>query len=430
MGFSLQNRTIFFVFVFLSVITRATEYENTNEFFARTTFYGKSYLYTDSSQNFYSFTSENKIIFNKFVEMKLTPEFTYLDQPRFHETNENHFETKEAFLSFNGQKITTRFGFFQMKKEGPDIFDPLDYQQPKSYLDLLHPTKLPLQGVKVEYEVNSYSTFEATYITKNKTPILPTINSPWLPRDNKIPTQSDSAILKVPQNVAYRIATNEVDQGAAEHNYILKARSQTDSFDFILQIAETLSSSPTITPTLNGTLISTTPIYQIQLDNPVELNVLWKKVKNYGFGITKPLDRIKSLTKFFFNQAISPDERINSYNLAFEKQFETVTLIIETSFQSSEGKSTATTAASSNGLFSQAAALGLRYAPTDYFSLILGGFNDFKKGSYYFTINPKVNFTSNLYGELQIDQLGGRKDSLLWYFDQNDSISTKLGYLF
>ena len=142
------------------------------------------------------------------------------------------------------------------------------------------------------------------------------------------------------------------------------------------------------------------------------------------------MNRFKALTKFFFNQSISPDERINSYNLAFEKQFDTLTLILETSFQSSEGKSAATNAASSSGLFSEAAALGLRYAPTDYFSLIVGGFNDFKKGSYYFTINPKVNFTSNFYGELQIDQLGGRKDSLLWYFDQNDSISTKLGYLF
>lgn len=430
MVFSVITQIVFFLFFFSSIAMYGTEYENTNEFFARTTFYGKSYLYTDSSQNFYSFTSENKIIFNRFVEMKLTPEFTYLDQPRFHQTNESHFEPKEAFLSFNSQKMTTKFGFFQMKKEGPDIFDPFDYQQPKNYLDLLHPTKLPLQGVKLEYEVNSYSTLEATYITQNKTPVLPTINSSWYPRDNKIPTQSDSAILNVPQDVAYKVNSNEPDQGAADHNYIFKARSQTDAFDFVLQIAETLSNSPTITPTLNGTLISTAPIYQIQLDNPIELTVLWKKVKNYGFGITKPLNRIKTLAKFFFNQSISPDERINSYNFAIEKQFETLTLILETSAQSSEGKSTATNAASSNGLFSQAAALGLRYAPTDYFSLVVGGFNDFKKGSYYFTVNPKVNFTSNFYGEFQIDQIGGRKDSLLWYFDRNDSVSTKLGYLF
>ncbi|MFN3695956.1 MAG: hypothetical protein ACK4VO_00835 [Pseudobdellovibrio sp.] len=418
------------IILIFSAAAKSAEVESSNEFFARSTFYGKSYLYTDSSQTLYSLTSENKIIFNRFVEMKLTPEFIYLDQPRFHESNENYFETKEAFLSFYSQKLTTRLGFFQMKKEGPDIFDPLDYQQPKNYLDLLHPSKLPLQGVSFEYQINSYSSVEATYITKNKTPILPTINSPWYPRDNKIPTQSESASLKVPDNVSYKIKTNETDQGAADHNYILKSKSQTDSFDFVLQIAETLSNTPTITPVLSGTLISVNPIYEVQLTNPIEIDVLWKKTKYYGFGITKPIDRLRLLTKIFFNQSISPDDRINSYNIAVEKQFENLTLIFESSFQSSEARSAATNAASSSGLFSQAVALGLRYAPTDYFSFVLGGFNDFKKGSYYFMINPKISLTSNLFAEIQVDQMGGKKDSLLWYFEHNDSISTKLSYLF
>ena len=285
---------------FISFKLFAADFENSNHFNINTVFFGKSFKYSEKTQTLYTLISENKITFNKFFELKLTPEFIYLDQPNFNENNESSFQPNEAYLGVYSAKLSSKFGYFQMKKEGPDIFDPFDYQQPKNYLDLMSPHKLPLLGAKFEYEVNSYSLIEATYIYKNTVPIIPSINSPWYPRENKIPTQSENVNLVMPQDVQYKIATNkEETDSTLNHNYIVKTKVQTNFLDFIFQFAETLSHTPTITPVLTGNLISTNPTYEIELNNPIEINVAWKKVKNYGFGLIKPIEKYRLLTKLF-----------------------------------------------------------------------------------------------------------------------------------
>lgn len=409
----------------------AIDFDSKNELYLAGNSYAGDFEFSEKNQILTYWLSENKIIFNKSFDLSVSPELFYLDNLKTKDEDRALIEPKEFSLNYYGSKVSLKLGFFQMKKEGPDVFDPFDYQQPKNYLDPLHTGNLSLLGLKTELEVNNYLSFEIAYIPKNRVPVVPTKSSPWLPRENKFPTQSDQFLATLPEQVSYKITDNKASsENDLNNNYIFKTKIITSNADIILQIAETLSSTPEISPTLTGTLIATQPVFQIALDNPVELNIHWHKVKNYGAGIVAPIENLKMLTKLFINQQVSAQENTLMTTLAFEKYFQSITLVFEATKQNINHNSNNSNASTFANLYENAMALGVRYAPIDQLSLLLGGLYDNNLGSYLMTLKPKYYFTQHFYTELQLIALGGRKDSLLWYFDKNDSVSLKLGATF
>lgn len=416
--------------IFFSYNSWALDFDSKTEVFVAGNSYSVDSEFAEKNQIFYFLSSENKIILNSKYEFALSPEVYYLDNVKIKDQDKAVVEPKELGLKYFGSKLSWTLGFFQMKKEGSDILDPLDYQQPKNYLDPLHSGKLALLGLKAELAVNNYLTFEVGYTPVNRLPIIPQASSAWFPREGVLPTESDSYHITLPNNPNYHITNKEKSKEDLKNNYIFKTKITTSYTDIILQVAETLSSTPDITPTLTGTLISTTPVFSIELDNPIELDVRWKKVKNYGGGFNIPLESANMIIKVFSNQEISPDKKTLMTTVAFEKTIGNLIAIFEATTQQINSRVDNSNLSTITNLYENAQALGIRYAPNDKFNLLAGGLYDSKYGSYVATLRPKYFFTQNAYSELQFIAVGGKEMSLLSYFEKADSLSLKLGTSF
>lgn len=416
------DRSFYFFILFFALKSFAVNFDSKTEVFVAQNKYNTRSKFAKDGQTLFFLSSDNKLEFNKNFEAVLSPEVYYFDKFLL--------EPKAVGFNFYTGSISTTLGFFQMKKEGPDILDPLDYQQPKNYLDPLHSGKLSLLGLKTEYAINSYLTFVVAYIPQNRIPIIPDKSSPWYPRKNVLPTQSESFLITLPENPYYEISNGERTSNDLKDNYIFKTKIVSSYVDIVLMMAETLSSSPDITPTLTGTLISASPIYTIQLDNPIALDVRWKKVKNYGGGLNIPLESLGLILKLFSNQEIDGHKKTLMTTLALEKSFNNLTLVVESTAQQITNRVDNSNLSTMTNLYENAQALGIRYAPTDKFSLLIGGLYDSPKGSYVATLRPKYYFTANFYTELQFTAVGGKTGSLLSYFEQADSASLKLGTSF
>lgn len=421
---------LFILLIFLSHQAWTLDFDTKTEVFAAANSYAVDSKFAEKNQFFYSLSSENKIIFNSKYEFAVSPEFYYLDNSKSEFKDKGLVEPKELGLKYFGSKLSWTLGFFQMKKEGSDILDPLDYQQPKNYLDPLHSGKLALLGLKAELAVNNYLSFELGFTPQNRIPVIPQESSAWYPREGVLPTESDNFLITLPDNPNYRINNEEKSKEDLKNNYIFKAKITTSYSDIVLQVAETLSSSPDITPTLTGTLISATPVYAIKLDNPIELDVRWKKVKNYGGGFNIPLESMNLIVKIFSNQEITESKKTLMTTVAFEKTMGNLIAIFEATAQQINSRVDNSNLSTITNLYENAQALGLRYARGDKFSILAGGLYDSVKGSYVATLRPKYFFTQNAYAELQIIAVGGKEKALLSYFDKADSASLKIGTSF
>ncbi|MES2802361.1 MAG: hypothetical protein V4654_07710 [Bdellovibrionota bacterium] len=420
---------IFFI-LFFSYPCWAVDFDSKTEIYIAGNSYSIESEFAEKSQVLYFLTSDTKVKLNSKYEFALSPEIYYLDNQKSEHKDKALVEPKELGLNYFGSKLSWTLGFFQMKKEGPDVLDPLDYQQPKNYLDPLHSGKLSLLGVKAELAINNYLTFEVGFTPQNRIPVIPQESSAWYPREGILPTESDSFLITLPENPNYHIHNEERSKDDLKNNYIFKTKITTSYTDIVLQVAETLSSSPEISPTLTGNLISASPVYTIELTNPIELDVRWRKVKNYGGGFNIPLESLGLIIKIFSNQEVTESKKTLMTTVAFEKTLGNLITVLETTSQKINSRVDNSNLSTMTNLYKNAQALGLRYDPNDKFSLLVGGLYDSDQGSYIATLRPKYFFTQNAYTELQLIAVGGEKESLLSYFDKADSASLKIGTSF
>lgn len=408
----------------------AIGFDSKTELFVAGNSYAVDSRYAEKNQSLFFLASDNKISLTSKYEISLSPEIYYLNNEKSENKDKALIEPKELGLNYFGSKLSWTLGFFQMKKEGSDILDPLDYQQPKNFLDPLHSGKLSLLGLKAEWAINTYLTFEVAYIPQNRIPIIPQENSAWYPREGVLPTESENFLITLPQDPQYNIANKARSEKDLQNNYIFKTKITTAHTDIVLQMAETLSSTPDISPTLTGNLISASPVYQIELTNPIQLDVRWRKVKNYGGGFNVPITKLGLIIKVFSNQEITENQKTLMTTVSFEKTMGNLIAILETTKQTISSRVDDSNLSTITNLYNNAQALGIRYAPNDSFSLLAGGLYDSNQGSYVGTLRPKYLFSQNTFVELQLVAVGGKTESLLSYFDKADSASLKIGTSF
>ncbi len=428
-GFTIRFQTIIFLFTFAKCLHI---YGFENSFSAEITNTYQKYLNDfknlENEQNYLQIKLKNSTEFNNHISTNLNPEFKNLTS--FNIQSKNSFlEWHDTNIEFHYSKSTIKAGSFHLKKEGADIFDPLDYFEPKNYMNPLKIDKQALLGFKLEQEVNSKILLEGVYVPLQSITKLPNEKSPWFPRENSIPTANDKYLVHLPDSVEYQIQSNDAkNKNDLKNAWMLKLKLFFSSVDWVFQVAESTSSQPIITPTLNGTLISSTPVFEMNLDNPVLLDFNWIKSHYYGTGIVKTFSDVGAIFKLFYNLESNIKNK-DSVAIGIEKQISEHTIILEHSRQfekKEEGSSLSTT----SSLFANTWGLGLRYVVNDQFNFLLGGVYEIDAGSYLITLQNKFKFNDFWYSELSFINLGGTKNSLLNHFDKNDNLSFTIGYVF
>ena len=423
---------VFFNFIFItfiSISSSAFGFENSFSAEIINTYqkYFHNFKNVEDQQNYLQIKIKNTSEINNTFQLNLNPEYRVLQNLNT-KLADHDFEFHDTNLEMRLNNSSLRIGFFHLKKEGADIFDPLDYFESKNLSNPIKMDKKSILGFKFEHELSSKFLLETVFSPKQSVTKLPNTNSPWFPRENKLPTANQSYQLNIPESVEYQIQSNDAkNQKDLTNAWLVKIKMIFSSVDWIFQVAESTSSQPIITPTLNGALISTTP-YVIELNNPILLDINWTKSKYYGTGIVKTFSESGLIFKFFYNLE-SNNSNKDSVAIALEKQILDHTFIIEHSRQFLKTEDSAQLVTSSN-LFADAWGLGVRLVITEKISSILGGIYDSNSRGYIFNVKNKYQINDHWYLELNYMNLYGPTSSLLSHFDKNDNLSLAIGALF
>ncbi len=420
---------IFVIFFFNFWVAQAYDFENSNSIILNTNYFSDSVAVADKIENDGLFLSENNFYFSKNWSLKLSPQLlaTYGSAEK---KSRAELDAKEARLTYAGSKLTVDFGFLNIKKIGPDLIDPLDYFQPRDWQNPLAARKLSVAGLQIEFEPLKNLTLTAIYVPENRISKLPRQTSLWYPRENKLPLSTDDTKATLPENPEYQITSNSLEKKSdAKNNYLIKLKYSLQDFDFYLQASESLAVVPIITPTLTGTLISLNPI-EIVLQNPIQLDVVWKKNKNYGAGFVQSFSNYGLIAKLFYNYNITPDDENQQGAFAIEKQLQDLILIYEFSRSEKKLQAVSTTLTSTNSIFSNAHALAARLSYSENLKFKLGVFLEANTQGVVAIANIEYHLTDNLFAELQRTELSGQKNSLIGLFQNNDVTSFKISALF
>jgi hypothetical protein len=404
-------------------------YENQNTFSLQTTGFLTKYASGSQYENQLSLLSENHFQLATNSQFKLSP-LLNVEQESSETKTIYDLDAKEFLFNYSTTKNNIDVGYLNLKKEGPDIFDIWGYFQPKNYKSFLNINTLPVLGISFESALSKNILMTLALVPQNRLSKVPTKNSMWLPRENKLPLASEDTVAELPAAPAYEIRQNEAEKKEdLQNNYLVRLKYSGQQIDAILQVAESISSTPIITPTLTGQLISINPT-QIQLDNPILLDFKWKKNKNYGFGINYSFNDLGLITKLFFNLTITPDDESVQTVLAFEKQFEDLIAIYEYTNTKKKNSSSSNDFAATNSLFSNAHAVAFLYSISDSLKIKVGGFLNTDMQSSAVLTSAKYQFNDSWSMDLQYLNISANKDSILSLYENNDSASIKLTTLF
>lgn len=420
----------FLICVFIFLPAWSFESNHSNTFQLGYTAYQGRFPSVDSEFSNLNFTSENTFFYSKKSEFKISPALYFWT---FQNSHTSHFEgdVKDLNYTYFGRDLTFQVGFFNLKKDGPDVIDPLDTFQPRIWIDPLNKSLFSLGGLRLEYDPFENVVFEFVFVPQNRLSRTPLENSPWYPREKKLPLSNELAIANLPDNPQYVITQNEAEKKShLQNNYQLKGKFTFDQTDLFLQYNEVLSLTPTITPVLSGSFVSAAPILEVNLTNPIELHIVWSKLKNYSAGVVSAFDAYRLIAKAFVNYQVTSVDKTTLSVVALEKQLDNTAVVFEASKSDTVSDMTSNSTANIYSLYKQAVVLGLRHSFNDDLTILCGGLYDTYKGANFLYLRPKYNLNDQLSIELQAAFLGGKKDSLLWYFDHNDSYSARLYYNF
>jgi hypothetical protein len=419
----------FFVFMFIATSSVAFEYENQNSISLNTNYFTTNYVGADQTENQLQLTTENNF--------KLTSELKLIASPLvdvYYGSAEKKLFTvldaKDFRFLISKKNFSVDVGFFNVKKMGPDVMDPLGYFEPSDLTHILNSKKMSVGGLRLETELLKDFIFTGVYVPENRLSKLPRTSSMWYPRDTKLPLTTDDTKATLPLETNYRINTNQAEKKSdLQNNYLIQLKYTLNDLEVDLQMAESVSNVPQITPTLTGSLVSVNPT-EIALQNPIELDILWKKNKNYGTGLVYSFSDAGLIAKAFFNLSVTPDNETQQSVFAIEKQFQDLVLIYEFSKSQTTQSQNSSTLVSTNTLFANAHAVAARYSATERFKIKLAGYLDTTEKSNLWLLAGEYHFTDDIYLEVQKTEINGSGNSLLSYFDKNDSYSLKLTALF
>lgn len=407
----------------------AFSFENQNAIALQTTNYQTQYSSASQSELQLSLLTENHFQLNANSQFKLSP-ILNIEQESFESKTIYDLDAKEFIFNYSNSQNNIDVGFLNLKKEGPDVFDIWGYFQPKNYKSFLNISTMPVLGICTESEITKSLSVTFALVPQNRISKLPSKNSMWLPRENKLPLASEDTVAELPADPAYEIGKNEAEKKQdLQNNYLVRLKYSAQQVDAIIQVAESISNTPEITPTLNGQLVTINPT-KIRLDNPILLDFRWKKNKNYGLGINYSFNDAGIITKMFSNYTVTPDDETEQFVAAIEKQFENLIAVYEHTKTNKKNAVSSNSLSSTNSLFSNAHALALLYSANDSLKFKIGSFLNMDMKSFAILFSARYQFSDSWSAEAQYFNISADKNSILGLYEKNDAISLKLSSLF
>ncbi|MBY0517328.1 MAG: hypothetical protein K2P81_10490 [Bacteriovoracaceae bacterium] len=339
---------------------------------------------------------------------------------------------KNLYLQSKYKTMALKLGYQTMQTDGPDIINPADIVHSKNWVDPTNPVSLGSAGLSLAQEKNAWS-WEILYIPSQTKPVLPGAHSPWLPRENRLPIESQNLELRIPNDVTYRYLSAEEINHATRNNVAAKIARKTENLEMQLVYYNGLAQSPFLLTEVNASLISLSPKQVLMVDGPVKLKPLYYRQQAMAATFLIPFESwaIKggaNIQKPETNDSRVPKETYTGV-IGLEKSVETpiglITGVIEHVRQKKLNENQISFLRS---LFEEAWTAGVRIPWGEETTFMLGGVYDQVGGSSIYKFNVNRRLSTSLTMDFGTQHIQGPQKTLLGIYQKYDSAQFKLVY--
>ncbi len=344
------------------------------------------------------------------------------------------FNPRTLYIENKSASVVFRAGYQTIIPEGPDFLNLADVIHSKDWKDPTSPRSLGSAGLSISQEGSTWQ-WEAFYIPLQTKPRLPGDQSPWWPRGQRIPIESNDTEFQVPADIKYDVTDGEDINHSLNNNYALRLGGKAASFEGQLIFYEGLAQDPNVVIDSSGTLLALTPKLILLLNSPVTLKPLFFKHRALAGTFVLPLETwsIKggaSLTKPISDDPRVPGEVVSGV-LGFEKNFDTskglVTFIAQHEAQKRGGKNQISFLKS---IYENAWSVGLRIPWGEDLQLLAGVIYDTLGKSSLIRLGTSFRWNDSVSLEIDGQALQGPEETLLGLYNKYDSVSLGLTYHF
>ncbi|MFP5386322.1 MAG: hypothetical protein ACLGHN_09610 [Bacteriovoracia bacterium] len=338
------------------------------------------------------------------------------------------FMPQNFYLQRKMGSFLFKAGYQTIALDGPDIVNPADIVNPKNWIDPTSPITMGSPGLSLSQEVDDWN-WEVFYVPRQTTPILPGEHSPWLPRKNRLPIESENTTILIPDNVEYDYMNAKELNNALNHNVTLKVQKKSENLETQLLYYNGLNMSPFLKTQVQGTLLSLNPDV-ILVDSPVKLQPLHYRQQAVAGTFLVPFESWAIRGGFNWLKPDSGDDLPKETTMmvfGFEKSFETsfglVTGIVDYIRQERQDENQISFLRS---FFEEAVSAGVRVPYGEETSFLAGGMYDLVGSSSLLKFSAQHRLTNSWSMEAGAQFLQGPDDTLIGIYNRHDSYSLKL----
>lgn len=232
---------------------------------------------------------------------------------------------RNLYLQKKAKSLTFRVGFQTLAIDGPDVVNPAAIVHARNWIDPTSPLIMSSAGILMSQEISEWS-WDFFYVPRQTPPVLPGEQSPWYPREKRLPIESEDLEIRIPDNVHYQYLSATELNDSLDHNVTAKIQRKSDKLETQLLYYNGLSQSPFLLTRVTGTLISVNPDV-ILVDSPVRLKPLYYRHQAVAGTFVVPFESWAIRGGMNWLKPLGTDPRIPRETTlivgGFEKSFET-----------------------------------------------------------------------------------------------------------
>lgn len=359
-------------------------------------------------------------------DLYLRTDFVSKDSQEFFQ-----FIPKSFYFQRKSSSWNMKFGFQTVAVDGPDIVNPADILQAKNWVDPTAPLTMSSAGVSLEKEWDEWN-FHFFYVPRQTTHILPGERSAWLPREHRLPIESENTELRIPDDASYQYVGAKELNDALSNNFSMKIQNKIDWLETQILYYNGLSHSPYVTTQITGTLISLNP-QVIQVNSAVKLRPIYYRHEALVGTFLLPFETWAMRGGINWLKPLGSDERIPGetklMTLGIEKSFEsslgTITTLFDYVRQERQDENQISFLRS---IMEKAITFGARVPLSEETTFYAGGLYDLVGSSTLLKASASHRLSNSWSMEGQVQFLEGPKDTLLGLYERHDSVQLRFQY--
>ena len=392
-------------------------------------FYGTE---KSNSRNFSrtQFKTRGEISYSKNFKFKLD-HTTLFSKVEFDQMNYLEASGDRFGVLYTNEYVDVFVGSFTHTFDGPDLNSPFDVINAKDFKQPFQPVALGSAGLHLNGSINALTT-QLFYFPKQTRTRLPSLNSVWWPRSQKLPLTNSAGTFNIADGMTYKLKSENDLNNPFDNAYGAQFKYAFDDLDVYLIYFKGANQIPLIYPEFNIDVTSITPLVGT-IQSPIELNYTWYASTHAGAGASYVIG--DWIIKAFYKQ--------QSDKLAFEKKSTSATSVIESSLSlgrfslryflqnnrtwKPDGVSELQTLL---GFFDRSTSLGF-FLDAEKWGLFSGAliYNELK-GGLLSSLNYEYVWTDQFKTKITVNSLTPSDDIVGKAYDNTDNVVVSLNYDF